>query len=651
MMKLSAMEQAVFWILLLVGLIFFVKRIYFLYKSVMKGEEDDNTDIPEKRLITAARDVLLQLCNFKTVSAGDLAGIGHAVIFWGFLCFSINYIIFMFIGDGLGFPLRESAAAHCFLYLVDVAGAFVLLAVIWALYRRYIAKETRLERNMEAGAILIIIFILISFHFIIEGISINTEAEPFKTPLAGICAAIFTSSGLSVIQQNNFLHAIWWAHYLVLIGFMVYIPYSKHLHIIASPFNIFFRLSRSSGELRYPDIDKTEGFGAFKVEGFTRKQLLNTYSCTECGRCDINCPAFLSGKSLSPRKILAGVKYDLLKSEPGRIPSGFAITPAHDPEAVLSCTTCGACIEVCPVLNRPMDLIIEIRRGLVYEGIFDENQQDILRRTFDYDNPYALTPNSKDSLLEIMGLEKAVAGEKYDILYWLGCSAYFDERTRDIVRAVSKILKKLNLRFAALGEKEKCCGDFVRRAGDEGLFQQLAKDNIKAINKINFDILLTHCPHGYNTFKNEYSQFDAHLKVMHYSEFIANKLSQGALAVNKTDTQIIYHDPCYLGRHNGIYDFPRNLLNHVTASVAEFEKCKNKSFCCGAGGAHMWKHEEPGTRMNDNRMEQACATGVNTVATACPFCLAMLEESLLVKGLVPEIRIKDIAELVDEAIC
>jgi Fe-S oxidoreductase len=456
---------------------------------------------------------------------------------------------------------------------------------------------------------------------------------------------------LSTNLQESLLHPAWWAHYLILVGFTVFVPYSKHLHILTSAFNVFFRRSRPSGELRRVDIENVEGFGAFEVEGFTRKQLLDTYTCTHCGRCDVSCPAFLSGKSLSPSKILAEVKDDLFRSCSVQTVDSSIKLPVHDIEAVFSCTTCGACVEVCPVYNRPMELITEMRRGLVYEGVIDEKHQEALQATCDYGNPGAVIPQSKESLLDLLGLEKAVSGKKYDVLYWLGCSAYSDERTQDIIRNVLQILNKAGLSVAALGEKENCCGDFVRRLGDEGMFQQLAKENIKVITEIDHEVLLTHCPHGYNTFKNEYTQFGADFNVIHHTDFIFGLIQKNILAIRETELQVLYHDPCYLGRHNAIYDSPRSVLSSVAQEVVEFGACKNKSLCCGAGGGHMWKHETEGTKMSDNRIEEALLTEVKTIATSCPFCLAMFEDSLTVKGLTDDIQVKDISEVVAEALC
>ena len=331
--------------------------------------------------------------------------------------------------------------------------------------------------------------------------------------------------------------------------------------------------------------------------------------------------------------------------------TGTPIMPNEITKGILSCTTCGACIEVCPVFNRALDSIIELRRNFVYEGIYDQGHKMALQRVFDYNNPYAVTERNRDTVLSSLGIDKAKEGETYDILYWLGCSAYFDERSQDIVKAVLKILKKAGMKVAALGGREHCCGDFARRLGDEGLFQRLARENIEILSGANFDMLLTHCPHGYNTLKNEYPRFGADFRAVHHTEFIFSLLGKGAIQVDKAVEEIIYHDPCYLGRYNHVYVPPREILNRISEKLVEFSLNRNKSFCCGAGGGHMWRHEEPGTRINDRRIEQAIETGVKTIATSCPFCLAMLEDALLMKGLVGEMKIRDIAELVQEGLC
>ncbi len=658
-MEMNVIERSVFWLLLAIALGISSHRIYILFRLIKMGKETERFDHLGTRAKSVLVYVLGQWSNLKNISFGDLAGFGHLFIFFGVIVFSINYIIFLFIGEGLGISetIRGNVFAHYFLYLSDITGLLLLIAIVSAAVRRGILRPARLGPNFDAGiffALALFIFFLFTCYFALEGLSLNLGTNASRTPVARAFAYFFSQINLTDHTQVALFKIIWWFQYGLILGFLIYGPYSHHQHPLFSPFNIFFRSFRPTGAIEPVDFDSGERLGVSKVEEFTWKQLLEGFACTHCGRCQDNCPAYLTEKPLSPKTLILDINRYLLDVGSQRQSIEYTGTPDIPEEitkGILSCTTCGACIELCPVFNRSLDSIIELRRNLVYKGIYDPGHQVALQRTFDYNNPYALTGSNRDTVLSNLGIDKAEEGKKYDVLYWLGCSAYFDERSQDIVRAVLKILKKAGLKVAALGAREHCCGDFVRRLGDEGLFQKLARENIKTINGTNFDVLLTHCPHGYNTLKNEYPQFGADFKTVHHTEFIFNLLGKGAIQVDKSAEEIIYHDPCYLGRYNNVYVPPREILNRISGKFVEFPFNRNKSFCCGAGGGHMWKHEESGTRINDKRIEQAIETGVKSVATSCPFCLAMLEDALLMKGLVAEMKIRDIAELVQEGLC
>ncbi|MBL7204124.1 MAG: (Fe-S)-binding protein [Desulfobacteraceae bacterium] len=658
-MEMNVIERTIFWLLLAIALGISGKRVYFLFRLIKMGKETREFGNLEKRIKTVLFYVLGQWSNLKNISTRDLAGFGHLFIFFGVIVFSINYTIFLFIGEGLGISetIRSNVFAHYFLCLSDITGLLLLIAIASAAVRRGILRPVRLGPNFDAGiffALALFIFFLFACYFALEGLSLNLGTNVSRTPAAGAFADFFRRINLVDHTQVTLFKIIWWSQYGLILGFLIYAPYSHHQHPLFSPFNIYFRSFRPTGTIEPINFDKGKPLGVSRVEDFTWKQLLEGFACTHCGRCQDNCPAYLTEKPLSPKMVILDINRHLLdvgsrrhNTEQARSP----VIPEEITKGILSCTTCGACVEVCPVFNRALDSIIELRRNFVYEGMYDQGHRVALQRTFDFSNPYAVTGSSRDTVLSILGIDKAIEGERYDVLYWLGCSAYFDERSQDIVRSVLKILKRAGLKVAALGVREHCCGDFVRRLGDEGLFQKLARENIETIKGTNFDILLTHCPHGYNTLKNEYPQFGADFRVIHHTEFIFNLLSKGEIQVDKAVEEIIYHDPCYLGRHNNVYHPPREVLNRLSGKLVEFPLCHNKSFCCGAGGGHMWKHEEPRTRINDKRMEQAIETGVKTVATSCPFCLAMLEDALLMKGLVAEMKIRDIAELVQEGLC
>lgn len=649
------LERVIFWVLFAIALGIFSYRIYFLSRLLRLGREERAFNHLRERTKTVLLHVLPQWCSLKTVSSKDLAGIGHLFLFWGFILFLVNYLIYIFIGEGLGIShlIIDTAFSRYFLYILDIAGLFVLFAIVWAAVRRYIMKPERLESTMAAGIILLLIFALIILHFVLGGLRINSGVVTFGGPVAAAFASFFNWIGLSSGFQQGLLTGIWWLHYLIILGFLIYITYSKHLHILVAPFNIFFRSLRPKGALAPVDLEAVESFGASRVDELTWKQLLESYACTECGRCKVSCPAYLTGKPLSPQKLILDIKKHLLDVGPlllasrnrGSEQSSIPVL-IHSSDEILSCTTCGACLSVCPVLNRHVDIIVELRRNLVYNGTFDQGHKRALQRTTDNFNPWGMPWNTRSKNI---GVEEVKEGQRYDVLYWVGCAASFDDRAREIARAISKILETAGIKVGILGTREKCCGDFARRIGDEGLFQMLALENIETINRFRFDAILTHCPHCYNTLKNEYHQFGANFEVFHHTEFILSLISNRMIKLDKMKRNIVYHDPCYLGRHNGIYNEPRRILSLISQQIPELPRSFEKSFCCGAGGGHMWKDAETGKRMSNERVEEIIASGAKTVATACPFCLLMFEEALQVKGLGEEIRVKDIAELVEEA--
>lgn len=652
---MTPLERVIFWLLLAIALGFFSYRIYFLSRLLRLGRGENVFDHLGERTKTVLLHVLPQWCSLKTVSRKDLAGIGHVFLFWGFILFLVNYLVYIFIGEGLGISqlFIDSAFSHYFLYILDIAGLFVLFAIIWAAVRRYIMKPERLESSVAAGIILLLIFALMILHFVLGGLRVNVEAVAFAGPVAIAFASFFNWIGMNSGLQAGLLTGIWWLHYLIILGFLIYISYSKHLHILVAPFNIFFRSLRPKGALAPVDLEAVESFGASRVDELTWKQLLESYACTECGRCKVSCPAYLTGKPLSPQKLILDIKKHLLDVDPLLLASrnrggeqGSIPALLDSSDEILSCTTCGACLDSCPVLNRHVDIIVELRRNLVYNGTFDQGHKRALQRTMDNFNPWGMPWNTRSKNI---GIEEANEEEKYDVLYWVGCAASFDDRARELPRAVSKILERAGIKVGVLGTREKCCGDFARRIGDEGLFQMLALENIETINRFRFDAILTHCPHCYNTLKNEYPSFGANFEVFHHTEFILSLINNRMIKLDKMKPNIVYHDPCYLGRYNGIYNEPRRILSLISQHTPELPRSFGKSFCCGAGGGHMWKDAETGKRMSNERVEEIIASGAKIVAAACPFCLLMFEEALQVKGLGEEIRVKDIAELVEEA--
>ncbi|MDY6844110.1 MAG: heterodisulfide reductase-related iron-sulfur binding cluster, partial [Thermodesulfobacteriota bacterium] len=559
-----------------------------------------------------------------------------------------------------GYGILEGTFYSSFSFALDISGFLVLAGVFMALLRRKgYAKLCTGSSTKEDDIILILLFFIVMTGFFVEGLRIAGTGRPEYerwSPLGYAISSLFIGFNEGMIRH---LHKFLWICHMVLsCSFIALIPFTKLRHIIFVPLNIFFSSLSHQGVLPssfnlYVDTEEqivknNYPLGVNEVTGFKRWQLLSCDACTQCGECERLCPAYQTEKPLSPREII--VKIRKLSHSRAHEPLTL-INDLFSLDELSSCTTCYACAENCPVLINPLSIIIELKRNLVFEGVFENGHAVALRRTSSEFNPNGMSPGKRTEMLELLGIEQVKEGETYDMLYWLGCSAYFDERSQDIAKAVYRVLKRSGVRVAALGGQEKCCGDFARRVGDEGLFQRLALDNIKTIKRFGFDVVITHCPHGFNTLKNEYPAFGADFKIYHHSEFITKLLKNGSIKIAQKKEMLAYHDPCYLGRYNNIYKAPREILMRYAGSIIEFPLCKNESFCCGAGGGHMWKHKEIGIRINDQRIEQALETGVRTITTACPFCLAMFEDSLLLKGRTNVVDVRDIAELVEGALC
>jgi Fe-S oxidoreductase len=434
-----------------------------------------------------------------------------------------------------------------------------------------------------------------------------------------------------------------------------------------TPLNIFFRPLGPKGALVPVDLEKAESFGVSKIEGFTWKQLMDLDACTRCGRCQDNCPAYLSGKTLSPKKVIQDLKQHWYDSGPdifgmfrnklkgkGRDAGVPMIGGVITQEIIWDCTTCGACQEACPAYIEHINKIIDMRRNLVLDQAeMPETAEMALRCIEERGHTCKGTTACRtDWCGDIAGAKLLANDSNVEIVYFVGCSAALEDRNMKVSKAFGKILKAANVNFGILGEEESCCGDPARRIGNEYLFQMQAMKNIETFKKYNVKRIVVTCPHGYNCLKNEYPQFGGEFEVIHHSQYIAELISQGRLKLkNNLDKAITYHDGCYLGRHNSIYDEPRTIINALPGvQFKEMARHANKSFCCGAGGGHMWMEEKTGVRISEMRTEQALETNSNVVATACPFCLQMFEDAIKAKEASEKIRPLDIAELVALAI-
>jgi Fe-S oxidoreductase/nitrate reductase gamma subunit len=656
----------IFWVLFAIAAVLFAQRIYFLFRLMRLGKPESRFDRIGQRIKAMLVEVVPQWCNLKTVSRKDFAGIGHALLFWGFSFFLLSYIIFIGFAGGFGVsPLTERTTFEIVYFsILDFAGVLVTLALILAAIRRYIMRPQRLEPSAEAAIILILVFVLMALNVAIVGF--GYAADGIKTswpPLGSALATFLSGTSLSQETLEAVFRGLWWLHYMVILGFMVYIPRSKHLHILSSPVNVFFKSLGPKVVLKPIPLEETATLGVSKIQEFSWKDLLDLYACAVCGRCHANCPAQLSGKTLSPREVVLNLKEHLLEAGPGLLnakaesESGAKamIGDVVTEEEIWACTTCGACQEVCPVDIEHIRKIIELRRNLVLaQSKMPESAQLMLMNMQSRGHPWAGVQSLRLRGDWTTGLDLKILaeGDKVNTLLWVGCTGALVERNVQVTLALTRVLKAAGVDFGVLGDGETCCGDPARRAGYEFQFQMMAEQNIATFKSHDIKEIITTCPHCYNSFKNDYPSFGGDFKVVHYSQLIAELIRQGRLKLtSELDSILTYHDPCYLGRYNSVYQEPRRILKAIPgAKIREMERSKNKSFCCGGGGGLMWIEEQPGTtKISHMRIEDVLKTGADTVVTACPYCLQMLEEGIEHKDIKDSLKARDLVELVEAA--
>jgi Fe-S oxidoreductase len=665
---------AIFWVLFIIAFALFAQRVYVLVRLMSLGKQENRFERIGQRVKNMLFEVIPQWCSLKSVARKDLAGLGHALMFWGFGFFLISYIVFIGLAEGFGLHtvLMGTTLETVYASILDIAGILVIIAIVWAAIRRYVLRPDRLDISVEAGVIMIMVFSLMALHFCIEGFGIAGSGESAGWPPVGAAFARFLSG--TDISQSTLIavsHGAWWLHYALILGFLVYIPRSKHLHVLAAGPNIFFKPLGHHVVLEpipleaIEDPEGSEAFGISKIQDFTWKDLLDLYACAVCGRCHVTCPAQVSGKSLSPKDIIHNLKEHLLEAGPGLLAgdSGESakgqnknlIGDVVTEDEIWACTTCGACQEVCPVGIEHIRKIIELRQNLVMaQSKMPESAQLMLRNMQSRGHPWSGAQSlrlrgdwTQDQELNILS-----PGDSAHTLFWVGCTGALIDRNVNATLALTRVLKATGVDFAVLGEAETCCGDPARRAGYDFQFQILAEENIELLKSYNIKEIITSCPHCYNTIKNEYPLYGGDFKVVHYTELVADLVSHGTLKLtNGLDAIVTYHDPCYLSRYNEVYMEPRRVLQTIPkAQLREMERSKKTTFCCGGGGGHMWIEEQPGTtKINHIRIEEVIETGAETVVTSCPYCLQMLEEGIEHKGMKDSLQAKDLIEIVEGA--
>ena len=642
-----------------------------VFRLIALGKNPDRSDQPIRRVLGAIAPVLGQRKVLQSASLiRDRAGLAHAFIFWGFLSFLTSYLLFIF-ADSAWRPLSSrvltETGVRVFVFYLDVLAVVFLFVLAWAAIRRWGAKPSRLRFDLtqkpEAAIILVLIALLMVLTLLTEAffwVASGGEGAHATAPVGSAVGRLFDTWGLAAGAANGLHGLTWWAHLGLILGFSLYIPLSKHMHIIGAPLSFMARQLEAGGTLSTPlDLETAESFGAAKVQEFTWKELLDGYACSVCGRCTDNCPANISGKILSPMHIVENLKEHVLEVGPGILKgddqqeSKPLISRWIEEEALWDCLTCGACVQECPVGVEHVGTIVDMRRHLVMEQAkMPDTAMAALMSMEQRGHPWRGTTFSRTDWAEGMGVKTLAEHPEAEVLFWVGCTPALEQRSRSVARSMASVLKRAGVDFAILGAEETCSGDPARRMGNEYLYQVMAQQNIETFNRYNVRKIVTICPHCFNVIKNEYPHLGGEYEVMHYSEFISELIEQGAITpVVPVETTVAYHDSCYLGRHNGVFDAPRRIAKAIPGvELVEMERRRERGFCCGAGGGHMWIEESRGERVNHVRTDQFLETKADAVGVSCPFCLQMFEEGIESKNLKGEKRARDLLEILDESL-
>jgi Fe-S oxidoreductase len=685
-----------FVLIAVIGITFFGIRAGELITLLVKARREDRTDHIEDRI----GQFFLVVLGQSGVLRDPIPGIAHFFTFWGFIIISLGLLNLMLQGFGVTLPILGDS--HVFATLVDLFIIFVTIALCIFAFRRGVIRPKQLSSFLHGpwdGFIILGLILLILVTLALVEIFEYAASNGAAWSLFGMW---FGPSVSGLGAENNLIlfRIFWFTHMIIFFSFLVYLPRSKHLHLMATPFNVFFSNYAPKGALPFmEDLEEREDYGVSKPEQFTWKQLLDGYACTECGRCNTVCPASNTGKPLFPKEIILGVKEALFVQSnqilgedtlwsrlgvTGVKADETAVEKAahHEPmvggiitnDALWACTTCRACMEICPVSIEHVPKIVDMRRHLVMEeSDFPSEVTSLFNNIERNSNPWEISNDKRAEWAAGLNVPLMAENPNADVLYWVGCMGSFDERNKKVATSVAKILKAAHVNFAILGPEESCTGDPARRIGNEYLWQMMAQQNIETLDGYGFNqssahnghnggngtgavakhrTILTACPHCFNTIKNEYPQLGGDYEVVHHTVFIDKLLANQTITLPEGFDQrkLTYHDPCYIGRYNDVYDEPRRVLTVLNSNgVTEMHRNRNKSFCCGGGGGRAWMEETIGKRVNQTRVNEALGTGAEVLAAACPFCITMFDDGI--KGVEAEekMQIEDISEIVVQA--
>jgi Fe-S oxidoreductase len=658
------LKSAIMLMALVGAFSFFFLRVRRLYRLMMavEGKSTFTYDRIKERIGVLFKDVLGQ----RNVRRKTLPGLAHTLIFFGFLAIQPHSLELMIRGVWPGFEIVR-VLPHLFggfLFVADILAVLVLVGLGYALYRRMLVRPKYLTLGTDAN--LIILFttvIIVTFHFINAFQTLLPQPENFNYmnvfPVSGLLVGIFNLDTLSAAQIRLGFEICYWIHVSTILSFLIYIPGSKHLHLLAAIPNVYLKPLQREKAIVKTDLEdeEAETYGLGKVNELNWKNVLNLYACTECGRCEEQCPAANTDKPLSPKKIIHDIKIDLFDHADAVMThntEGIKPLVREDGEVtqdvLWSCTTCRACEDICPVNIEHLDFIFESRKHQVLmEATFPPEVQETFTNLENQANPWGFSADTRADWCKDLDVPLMCDTPEADLLWFVGCAGSFDDRGKKISRAMARVLQRAGVKFAILGPEEACNGDMARRAGNEYLAQMLMQQNAETLNQYKPKQILTGCPHCYNILKNEYGQFDASYKVVSHADYLLDLHRQGRLVPKGNSLgNLTFHDSCYLGRWNGIIQSPRDLLRSMNnGQLTELTRIGDKGFCCGAGGGRMFMEETLGKRINMERAEEVMRSGATTVTAACPFCATMLSDGL--RDNESEIVVKDIAEIVDEA--
>ncbi|MBN8234965.1 (Fe-S)-binding protein [Halobacillus kuroshimensis] len=693
------------WILflgvLIYGLYLFVRVVQTRIAYIKLGKKFEY----DKQLKSRLRKIWIYVFGQKKLLKDKKSGIIHVMMFYGFILVQFGAIDFIYKGlvPDAHLPLGPFYAG--FTFFQELVTLTILTAVIWAFHRRYIEKLVRLKRGFKAGLVLIFIGTLMVTVLVGNGMSMIWHAHEgaWTEPVASVIASAFGWVPEPVAITVFFV--MWWIHLLILLTFLVYVPQSKHAHLLAAPVNVFLSREEPPGKLKSIDFEMDEdadeedvSFGVGKVEDFNQLQMIDFYACVECGRCTNVCPASGSGKMLSPMDLIVKLR-DHLTEKGAAVTGQSPWVPAYafsgtegntlaqmarshgtdeaaatleavqnksligdviTEEELWACTTCRNCEDACPVMNEHVDKIIDLRRYLVLtEGKMDADGQRAMMNIERQGNPWGLSKKEREDWRELdedvhipTVKELKKSGEEFEYLFWVSSMGSYDNRSQKIAMAFAKLMNEAGIKFAILGNKEQNSGDTARRMGNEFLFQELAEKNMKEFEKNDVKKIITIDPHAYNIFKNEYPDFGLEAEVYHHTELLAEWLKEGRLnPQGVVKEKITYHDSCYLGRYNEVYQPPREVLEMIPGvEVVEMKRNRSNGMCCGAGGGMMWMEEKSGNRVNVARTEQALEVEPTMISSGCPFCLTMLSDGTKAKEVEEEVSTMDIAEILAKSI-